>query len=334
MTSPALRKSERCPKAIEASGSERELREANRHMHEFLAVLAHGLRNPLAAIRSALHVLAQQGDDAATREWVRGIMDRQTQFIGGLVGDLLEVSGIEHGKIRLRTQPLDLAQTVVRAIDTVRASVERRSHHLEVTLPPEPVVLNADPDRLEQMLTNLLTNAAKYTEPGGRVWLTAACHGGEVVFRVRDSGDGIDPEMLPHVFDPYWQVDRTLRSFAGRPGDWSGVGSQVGGAARRQRDAHSSGWAAVANLSCAYPYMPRLVISADIITTAAVRLLTGNTDRKSEHGVRTSVRRSPGVFKLSTKGTAQCTPPPNCENGFWSGSMATTGNLTMRPSPS
>ena len=123
MTSPALGKSER-PKATEVSSSERELLEANRHMHEFLAVLAHELRNPLAAIRSALHVLEQQGNDGATREWVRGIMDRQTKFIGGLVSDLLEISGIEHGKIRLRTQPLDLAQTVGRAVDTVRASVE------------------------------------------------------------------------------------------------------------------------------------------------------------------------------------------------------------------
>ncbi len=189
---------------------DRELREANRRMHEFLSVLGHELRSPLAAIRSALQVLKLQGSDAARREWVWSLMERQTQCIGRLIDDLLEISFIEHGKIQLRKEPLDLAQTIAQSIETARSAIEGRGHHLKVTLPSEPVVLEADPARLEQVLTNLLNNAAKYMEPGGCIWVTAETRGGDVVLRVQDSGIGIDAEMLPHVFDPFWQVERTL----------------------------------------------------------------------------------------------------------------------------
>jgi signal transduction histidine kinase len=190
--------------------SNRELREANQHMHEFLALLGHELRTPLAAIRNALRVLELKGEDAATREWARSIMERQTHCIGCLVEDMLEISRIEHGKIRLRMQPLDLAQTIARAIDTVRAAIEGHHHQLEVTLPPEPVVVDADPGRLEQVLTNLLNNAVKYMDPGGHIWVSAEEQGSNVVVRVRDSGMGIASEMLPHIFDPFWQLERTF----------------------------------------------------------------------------------------------------------------------------
>jgi len=179
----------------------------------------------LAAIRNARRVLEQQGHDAATREWVRSLMDRQTQCIGRLVEDLLEVSRIEHGKIQLRKQPLDLAQTVARAVETVRASVKERGHQIDVTLPPEPVALDADPARLEQVLTNLLNNAAKYMDPGGRIRMTAEVRGGDVVLRVQDSGIGIDPKMLPHVFDPFWRVERTLDHSQGGMGYRAGASS-------------------------------------------------------------------------------------------------------------
>ena len=187
-----------------------ELRDANRHMHEFLDFLGHELRSPLAAIRSALDVLKLEGDDAATREMVRSLMERQTQCIGRLVEDMLELSRIEHGKIQLLKQPLDVAQSVSRAVESVRASLEGRGHQIEVTVPPGPVAFDADPVRLEQVLTNLLNNASKYMEPGGRIGVTAEVQGGDVVLQVRDSGIGIDPEMLAHVFDPYWQVEHTL----------------------------------------------------------------------------------------------------------------------------
>ena len=210
MATPVLSRNERDQDTNRDARPDRELRAANRHMREFLDLLGHELCSPLAAIRNALRVLELQGDDVATREWVRGLMERQTQCISRMAEDLLQVSRIEHGKIQLRKQPLDLAQAVTRAVETVRASIEERGHQLEVTLPPEPVVLDADPARLEQVLTNLLNNAAKYMEPGGQIWLKAEIQRGEVVLQVRDCGFGIDSEMLPHIFDPFWQVERTF----------------------------------------------------------------------------------------------------------------------------
>jgi signal transduction histidine kinase len=210
MASQVASRPERGQKASEDARPDRELHEANRRIHDFLALLGHELRSPLAAICNALRVLELHGDDAATRERVRSLMERQTQCIGRLVDDLLEVSRIAHGKIQLRKQPLDLAQIVARAVETIRPSLERRGHQLEVTLPLKTVALDADPIRLEQVLTNLMNNAAKYMDPGGRIWVGAEAEGGDVVLRVRDSGIGIEPEMLPHVFDPFWQVERTL----------------------------------------------------------------------------------------------------------------------------
>jgi two-component sensor histidine kinase len=179
-------------------------------MREFLAELGHELRTPLGAICNALQVLALAGDDADLRESTRGLMERQTQCIGRLVDGLLEVARIEHGKIKLHKEPLDLKQTVDRAIETVRGSLLERGQQLEVTLPRESVSVTADAGRLEQVLKNLLNNAVKYTEPGGRIWLTAESGCGDVVFRVRDTGIGIDPAMLPYVFDSFWQVERAL----------------------------------------------------------------------------------------------------------------------------
>jgi signal transduction histidine kinase len=210
MASRVLSQGKQRRKASEDDRSDGELRDANRHMHEFLALLGHELCSPLAAINNALFILGLRGDDAVAREQARSMIERQTQSIDRLVRDLMEVSYIENGKIRLHKQSLDLAQIVTQAVETVRASVEKRGHRLEVSLPSEPVALNADPSRLEQMLTNLLNNAAKYMAPGGRIWLTAEVRGADVVLRVRDSGDGIDSEMLPHVFDPFWQVERTF----------------------------------------------------------------------------------------------------------------------------
>ena len=227
-------------------------------MHEFLDYLGHELRSPLGAISYALGVLKQHGDDAATREWVRSLMARQTQCIGRLVQDMVDISHIEQGKIQLRKQPMDLRQTVAQAVDTVRPSVEGRGHQLEVTVPPESLALDADPARLEQVLTNLLNNSVKYMEPGGRIWVTAEALGSDVVMRVRDSGIGIDAEMLPHVFDPYWQLDRTL--------DHSQGGLGIGLAlVRKLADMHGGSVSAstaldgatAASSSCACPYMRR-----------------------------------------------------------------------------
>jgi signal transduction histidine kinase len=210
MTHQMIRAGSASQGTIGNASPDRPLREADRRTHDILAELGHELRTPLAAICNALQVLALDGDDASTRKSVLGVMERQTECIGRLVNDLMEISRVEHGPISLRKEPLNLAECVSRAVETLRSSIDERGHQLEVALPPEPVSVNADAGRLEQVLKNLLNNAAKYTEPGGRIWMTAEIRGDDVVLRIRDTGIGIDREMLPHVFDSYWQVERSL----------------------------------------------------------------------------------------------------------------------------
>jgi signal transduction histidine kinase/CheY-like chemotaxis protein len=197
-----------------------ELAEAHRHKDEFLALLAHELRNPLAPVRSGLHILKQLGISGTPLERVQEIMTRQVELLTRLVDDLLDVSRIAHGKIKLHKDKINLATVVQQAVETCRPLLEERRHELIVTLPPQPMHLEADPTRLEQILINLLNNAAKYTPEGGRVWLIGSQEDGEVVLRVRDTGQGIAPEMLARVFEPFQQADWV----SGSPGAGLGIG--------------------------------------------------------------------------------------------------------------
>ncbi len=188
----------------------RELREADRHKEEFLAMLAHELRNPLAPLTNALHLLRQDTLDADDAEQVRDIAERQVRHLTRLVDDLLDVSRINIGKIQLQKGRVDLGAAVARAVDSVRPLIESRGHDLAISLPEEPVTLEADSSRMEQVLSNLLNNAAKYTEPGGRIDLQAGREGDHAFVRVRDNGIGIAPELLPRVFDLFTQEERSL----------------------------------------------------------------------------------------------------------------------------
>ena len=185
-----------------------EVREAGRKQYEFLALLGHELRNPLAAITAALKVLRRCGDDGTTRDLVQGVLERQTHQLGCLIEQLQEFTRLNNGKTQLQKRLVDLAQVVNLAIETVQPCIDERRHVLEVALPP--VTLETDPTRLAQVLTNLLENAAKYTDPCGRIWLTVEPTTEAVVLRVRDTGIGITPEMLPHVFELFVQSDRVL----------------------------------------------------------------------------------------------------------------------------
>jgi signal transduction histidine kinase/CheY-like chemotaxis protein len=196
------------------------LREADRRKDEFLAVLAHELRNPLAPLRNAVHLLQQPEVDRTVIDRTGQVMGRQVQQLGRLVDDLLDLSRIARGQMELRKEPVDLGQIARRAADASRPLVESRRHELTVALPAAPVRLLADPARLEQVLTNLLNNAARYTPEGGRIWLTATTEGGAAVVRVRDTGIGIPPEMLSHVFGLFAQV--------GRPQERAGGGLGIG----------------------------------------------------------------------------------------------------------
>jgi PAS domain S-box-containing protein len=191
---------------------EAELRESHRRKDEFLATLAHELRNPLAPIRNALAVLRLAGDDGSHAEEARAMMERQVRQMVRLIDDLLDISRITRGKIELRKERVPLAEVVRSAVESSGPLIEEFRHTLTVTLPPGPMVLEADPTRLAQVLLNLLNNAAKYTEPGGRIDVRADVAGGRdgaspaaLEVRIRDNGIGIPKEMLPRVFEMFTQ---------------------------------------------------------------------------------------------------------------------------------
>ena len=219
--------------AIENTQLYQALREADRRKDEFLATLAHELRNPLAPIRNALQILKMPRVDAATVERSREMMERQVHHLVRLVDDLLDVSRVMRGKIELRKERVELATVVARAVETVQPLVDAQGHELSVRLPPESLPLDADPVRLAQVVGNLLTNAAKYTEPSGRIWLTAEREGDEAVLRVRDNGIGIAPDMLPRIFELFVQVDHAATKVAGRAGHRPDAGEEPGRDARR-----------------------------------------------------------------------------------------------------
>jgi PAS domain S-box-containing protein len=187
---------------------------ADRRKDEFLATLSHELRNPLAPLRNSLHVLRTRGPDGRT-DRIYQMMEQQLGRMVRLVDDLLEVSRITGGKITLRREPTAIAGIVDSAVETSRPLIEAAAHQLTLTLPEEPLVVDADPIRMAQVISNLLNNAAKYTPEGGRIALTALRDGNEAVLTVRDNGLGIPADMLPQVFEMFAQVDRTLKRAQG-----------------------------------------------------------------------------------------------------------------------
>jgi PAS domain S-box-containing protein len=187
-----------------------ELIAADRRKDQFLAMLAHELRNPLAPIRNAVELMRQVETQDPGFQTSREMVERQVKHLARLVDDLLDVSRITQGSIRLRKEVVDLGTIVQRAVEGTRSLVESRAHELSVELPPEPVRMEADPTRLEQVISNLLNNAAKYTMPGGQIWVRAGLENGEAVIRVRDTGIGVPPDVLERVFEPFVQSDGSL----------------------------------------------------------------------------------------------------------------------------
>jgi signal transduction histidine kinase len=196
--------------AAEEKRTAERLAEADRRKDEFLAMLGHELRNPLAALLNSLHLLGTVAPGDVEAEQAREIAGRQARHLKRLVDDLLDVSRITNGKIQLQTAPVDLRGVVDRAVETARPLIDAGDLQLSVSLPDGPVPMEADAARLEQVFANLLSNAAKYTEPGGRIAVEAALEGDQAVVRVRDTGIGIAPELLPRVFDLFAQAERSL----------------------------------------------------------------------------------------------------------------------------
>jgi CheY-like chemotaxis protein len=192
-----------------------ELAEAARKKDDFIALLAHELRNPLAPVRTGLQVMRLAAGDATAVAKAQAMMDRQLSHMVRLIDDLLDVSRISRNKLHLQKRKVLLAEVVSHAIETAGPVMEAAGHQFTVSLPPEPIILDVDLTRLAQVFGNLLTNSAKYTTRGGHIWLTAAVVGAEVVVSVRDTGIGIPSEALPSVFEMFSQVDRSVERATG-----------------------------------------------------------------------------------------------------------------------
>ncbi len=191
------------------------LADADRRKDEFLATLAHELRNPLAPLRTGLQVMRLANGNAEAVEQARSMMERQLEQMVRLVDDLMDVSRISRGNIELRKQHVRLAEVVNNAVETSRPLIEQMGHQLTVTLPTQSVVIDADVTRLAQVFMNLLNNSAKYSDRHGHIWLTAERQGSDVVVSVRDTGIGIPADKLTSIFELFSQVDRSLEKSQG-----------------------------------------------------------------------------------------------------------------------
>jgi len=199
----------------ERKWAEEALRDADRKKDDFIALLAHELRNPLAPIRNGLQVMRLAGGDVDTVAQARAMMERQLTHMVRLVDDLLDVSRISRNKMELRKERVLLADAVNAAVETSRPVIEAAGHELHISLPSGPVFLDADPTRLAQVFSNLLTNSAKYTQSGGHIRLSAERRADEVIVTVRDNGIGIPAESLGNIFDMFSQVDRSIERSTG-----------------------------------------------------------------------------------------------------------------------
>jgi PAS domain S-box-containing protein len=188
--------------------AEESLRDANRRKEEFLAVLAHELRGPLAPVTNSVQVLRLLSSGNPVADQAHATIDRQIKHLTRLVDDLLDISRINQGKFNIKMEILELAQVVAQAVEASRPLIDARKHGLTITLPHHPVRVNGDSARLIQVFNNLLTNSAKYTPEGGRIWLMAEQEDDAAVVRIRDTGLGISREMLPAIFELFAQADR------------------------------------------------------------------------------------------------------------------------------
>ena len=195
-----------------------ELVDDDRPKDEFLAMLGHELRNPLGAINNALALLQSEKEQTSAQRQAQALIDRQVRRMMRLVDDLLDVSRVRHGHLRLRRERMDLRAAVSNAVETLGSEANDRRQQLSIALPEEPVWLHADPERLEQVFVNLLANASRYTDPGGTIAVSMHLGDGHALVRLQDTGIGIAPEALPHIFDLYRQADE------GNPRSQAGLG--------------------------------------------------------------------------------------------------------------
>ncbi|MGZ5001210.1 MAG: hybrid sensor histidine kinase/response regulator, partial [Methylomonas sp.] len=194
----------------ERKQAEQALKDADRRKDEFLAMLAHELRNPLAPIRNAVEIQKLSGSDPSRLAWCNEIIERQVEHLTRLVDDLLDVSRISRGLVELKKEPLEIRDFILPSLETCQPLIETRRHRFSLAVPPESVWVEGDRIRLAQAVSNLLNNAAKYTEEGGQIGLSVEASDREVGIHVSDNGRGIDPVDLSHLFDLFYQADRNI----------------------------------------------------------------------------------------------------------------------------
>ncbi len=217
------------------------LQEADRRKDNFLATLAHELRNPLAPVRNSVHMLRLQKPRDPETEWAHAVIDRQVDHLARLIEDLVDVSRVTRGLLELRRSPIRLSEVIETAVESIESDVEAAGHHLAVNVPEEPLVIDGDPVRLTQIFTNLLSNAVKYTPPGGRVRLSAERLEREAVVRVSDDGNGIASVHLPHVFEMFYQTEGVLERTQGGLGIGLALVRHLVGLHGGSVEAHSDG---------------------------------------------------------------------------------------------
>jgi signal transduction histidine kinase len=203
--------------SLQTQSRVKELVAANRHKDEFLAVVSHELRNPIASIQNALSILRKSpGDDATLLLRIHALIDRQLGNMSLLAESLLDVSQITRGEVRLKRERVDLCEVVRAAVETLQSNFDQRSHRLAMTLPKSPLWVQADRTRLEQVFVNLLANGSKYMDVGGELTVSVHVHDNDAIVRVRDAGIGIAREMLPQIFELFVQSDDAMsRSASG-----------------------------------------------------------------------------------------------------------------------
>ncbi len=315
--------------ALEAAGSRQtelaeQLRVADRRKDEFLALLAHELRNPLAPLRNAINILQLKESHDPDVLWCRGVIERQAVQLTRLVDDLLDVSRITLGKIKLRLQPLDLASVVARAVETSRPLIDAHRHELLVTMPDAAIRVEGDRARLTQVIANLLNNAAKYQNDGGTIALTVERDASAVVITVRDRGIGIAPDMLQEIFQLFAQGERTLDRAQGGLGIGLSLVKTVvelhGGSVRAASEGPGRGSEFSMRLPCLLQeldgYRPRDDDASEVPDCAPLRILVVDDSRdaaesltkllrlgghdvliahEGEHALHLAVTQQPGV---------------------------------------
>lgn len=262
------------------------LRDADRRKDEFLATLAHELRNPLAPIRNALHVLARQAEPTTTAHAMRAVIERQLSQMVRLIDDLLDVSRITLGKLQLRRERVALSAVIEQAVETCRPNIESAGHGLNIELPTQPITVDADAMRLAQVFANLLNNACKYTDAGGRLAVRAGCDdSGQAWVSVQDNGIGIAPEFLPRLFEKFSQVQTSLERSRGGLGVGLSLARSLielhGGSITAHSDGSGRGSTFVVRLPLALdacPAAPQAPCGASAAATRRILIVDDNRD--------------------------------------------------------